>query len=83
MTNDGWFERTEWGSYSVLWVWTLGTAAILIASGVRSSMREMEAMMQSDEKQKQMADRFNGEINGDGQMNLSRTASCSWNYDLL
>ncbi|CAM8945879.1 hypothetical protein QQ045_015189 [Rhodiola kirilowii] len=52
----------------ILWVWTLGTAAILIASGVRSSMREMEAMMQSDEKQKQMADRFNGEISGDGRL---------------
>uniref|UniRef100_A0A7N0U6U5 Uncharacterized protein n=1 Tax=Kalanchoe fedtschenkoi TaxID=63787 RepID=A0A7N0U6U5_KALFE len=46
----------------ILWAWTLGTAAILIASGVRSSMREMEAMMQSDEKQKQLADRLNDSV---------------------
>ncbi|KAJ0236088.1 Basic leucine zipper/W2 domain protein [Hirschfeldia incana] len=37
----------------ILWVWTLGTAAILVASVVRTRMQDMESMMNQDQTPKQ------------------------------
>ncbi|CAH8354394.1 unnamed protein product [Eruca vesicaria subsp. sativa] len=33
----------------ILWVWTLGTAAILVASVVRTRMHDMESMMNQEQ----------------------------------
>ncbi|CAG7900199.1 unnamed protein product [Brassica rapa] len=37
----------------ILWVWTLGTAAILVASVVRTRMHDMESMMNQEQAPKQ------------------------------
>ncbi|KAL0649176.1 hypothetical protein Bca4012_091867 [Brassica carinata] len=37
----------------ILWVWTLGTAAILVASVVRTRMHDMESMMNQEQAHKQ------------------------------
>ncbi|CAA7026467.1 unnamed protein product [Microthlaspi erraticum] len=37
----------------ILWVWTLGTAAILVTSVVRTRMQDMESMMNQDQAPKQ------------------------------
>ncbi|XP_023516467.1 uncharacterized protein LOC111780326 [Cucurbita pepo subsp. pepo] len=34
----------------ILWVWTLGTAAILVTSVARRRMRDMENMINSDQQ---------------------------------
>ncbi|CDY09994.1 BnaC08g44570D [Brassica napus] len=33
----------------ILWVWTIGTAAILVASVVRTRMHDMETMMNQEQ----------------------------------
>uniref|UniRef100_A0A1J3HQP7 Uncharacterized protein n=1 Tax=Noccaea caerulescens TaxID=107243 RepID=A0A1J3HQP7_NOCCA len=37
----------------ILWVWTLGTAAILVTSVVRTRMQDMESMMNQEQAPKQ------------------------------
>ncbi|KAL0732377.1 hypothetical protein Bca4012_008586 [Brassica carinata] len=37
----------------ILWVWTIGTAAILVASVVRTRMHDMETMMNQEQAPKQ------------------------------
>ncbi|WZZ11557.1 hypothetical protein YC2023_097478 [Brassica napus] len=37
----------------ILWVWTLGTAAILVASVVRTRMHDMESMMNQEQAPRQ------------------------------
>lgn len=37
----------------ILWVWTIGTAAILVASVVRTRMHDMETMMNQEQSPKQ------------------------------
>ncbi|XP_022933307.1 uncharacterized protein LOC111440489 [Cucurbita moschata] len=38
----------------ILWVWTLGTAAILVTSVARMRMRDMESIIKSDQQQQSM-----------------------------
>ncbi|KAJ7973637.1 Basic leucine zipper/W2 domain protein [Quillaja saponaria] len=35
----------------ILWIWTIGTAAILITSVVRTRMRDMETLINSQQEQ--------------------------------
>ncbi|KAK7856072.1 hypothetical protein CFP56_025512 [Quercus suber] len=37
----------------ILWVWTLGTAAILVTSVVRTRLRDMETVMNGQQQQQQ------------------------------
>ncbi|VVA90148.1 unnamed protein product [Arabis nemorensis] len=45
----------------ILWVWTLGTAAILVASVVRTRMQDMESMMNQEQAPKQNQNRSAGD----------------------
>ncbi|XP_022149993.1 uncharacterized protein LOC111018274 [Momordica charantia] len=42
----------------ILWVWTLGTAAILVTSVARMRMRDMETIINSDQQQSQPQQTF-------------------------
>ncbi|BAT93447.1 hypothetical protein VIGAN_07241300 [Vigna angularis var. angularis] len=35
----------------ILWVWTFGTAAILVTNAMRTRMRDMEALMNAEQQQ--------------------------------
>ncbi|BFG37348.1 uncharacterized protein Pyn_39515 [Prunus yedoensis var. nudiflora] len=37
----------------ILWVWTLGTAAVLVTSVVRTRVRDMENLMNAEQQQQQ------------------------------
>ncbi|KAM1160775.1 uncharacterized protein LOC126619559 [Malus sylvestris] len=37
----------------ILWVWTLGTAAVLVTSVVRTRMRDMENLTNTEQQQQQ------------------------------
>ncbi|CAN8311406.1 unnamed protein product [Cochlearia groenlandica] len=37
----------------ILWIWTLGTAAILVTSVIRTRMHDMESMMNQEQPPKQ------------------------------
>ncbi|TQD94169.1 hypothetical protein C1H46_020217 [Malus baccata] len=37
----------------ILWVWTLGTAAVLVTSVVRTRMRDMENLINTEQQQQQ------------------------------
>ncbi|KAM1039222.1 hypothetical protein ACFX2I_033670 [Malus domestica] len=37
----------------ILWVWTLGTAAVLVTSVVRTRMRDMENLINTEQQQPQ------------------------------
>ncbi|KAF4349053.1 hypothetical protein G4B88_029022 [Cannabis sativa] len=37
----------------ILWIWTIGTAAILVTSVVRTRMRDMETFMNADQQNHQ------------------------------
>ncbi|XVF41496.1 hypothetical protein PTKIN_Ptkin01aG0284200 [Pterospermum kingtungense] len=37
----------------ILWLWTLGTAAILVTNVVRTRLRDMEQMMNSQQRQQE------------------------------
>ncbi|ONI05201.1 hypothetical protein PRUPE_6G361800 [Prunus persica] len=37
----------------ILWVWTLGTAAVLVTSVVRTRVRDMENLMNAEQQQPQ------------------------------
>ncbi|XVF30286.1 hypothetical protein REPUB_Repub16aG0043700 [Reevesia pubescens] len=43
-------EKTSPG-LKILWLWTIGTAAILVTNVVRTRMRDMEQMMNSQQQQ--------------------------------
>ncbi|CAF2052002.1 unnamed protein product [Brassica rapa] len=47
----------------ILWVWTIGTAAILVASVVRTRMHDMETMMNQEQAPpKQNQNDFHGSV---------------------
>ncbi|KAH7543466.1 hypothetical protein FEM48_Zijuj02G0187100 [Ziziphus jujuba var. spinosa] len=35
----------------ILWLWTIGTAAVLVTSVVRTRMRDMEELMKAEQQQ--------------------------------
>ncbi|KAL9373145.1 hypothetical protein Peur_035389 [Populus x canadensis] len=37
----------------ILWAWTIGTAAILVTSVVRTRLKDMEQMMNAEQQQQQ------------------------------
>ncbi|OVA01682.1 hypothetical protein BVC80_9073g123 [Macleaya cordata] len=37
----------------ILWLWTFGTAAVLVTSVVRTRIRDMEKLMNTEEQQQQ------------------------------
>ncbi|CAK7337177.1 unnamed protein product [Dovyalis caffra] len=37
----------------ILWLWTIGTAGILVTSVVRTRLKDMEQMMNADQQQEQ------------------------------
>ncbi|KAJ9176117.1 hypothetical protein P3X46_011463 [Hevea brasiliensis] len=37
----------------ILWLWTIGTAAILVTSVVRTRLRDMEQLMNAEQQQQQ------------------------------
>ncbi|KAF8103999.1 hypothetical protein N665_0181s0021 [Sinapis alba] len=43
-------RREKSPGLKILWVWTLGTAAILVASVVRTRMHDMETIMNNQEQ---------------------------------
>ncbi|CAH2038793.1 unnamed protein product [Thlaspi arvense] len=45
--------REKGPGLKILWVWTLGTAAILVTSVVRTRMKDMESMMNQEQAPKQ------------------------------
>ncbi|ESQ36318.1 hypothetical protein EUTSA_v10009243mg [Eutrema salsugineum] len=46
----------------ILWIWTLGTAAILVTSVVRTRMQDMESMMNQEQVPKQNQNTSAGKV---------------------
>ncbi|KAF3452467.1 hypothetical protein FNV43_RR02900 [Rhamnella rubrinervis] len=46
-------RREKSPGLKILWLWTIGTAAVLVASVVRTRMRDMEDFMKADQQQQQ------------------------------
>ncbi|KAF5745883.1 hypothetical protein HS088_TW06G00048 [Tripterygium wilfordii] len=51
----------------ILWFWTIGTAAVLITSVVRTGLREMEQSLNVEQQQQQQRTALNDSIVVDAQ----------------
>ncbi|XP_061375196.1 uncharacterized protein LOC133317352 [Gastrolobium bilobum] len=43
----------------ILWIWTFGTAAILVANVMRTRIRDLQAVMNAEQQQQQQHDAAN------------------------
>uniref|UniRef100_A0A7N2N3I5 Uncharacterized protein n=1 Tax=Quercus lobata TaxID=97700 RepID=A0A7N2N3I5_QUELO len=46
----------------ILWVWTLGTAAILVTSVVRTRLRDMETVVNGQQQQQQQQEPISSDV---------------------